>query len=102
MAGGSCPCAGWLGHVNGCGGDVLLVAPATLPRISGGMSCSMPQAVGLQQSPAGASLPAIQVVPDVVNVQTDMATVEWADPSHPHTPAWRQNLIHLAGRAVEK
>lgn len=94
VARGSCGCAGCLGHADGHGGDVLLVAPATLPRMSGGMSCSMPQGVALQQSPEGTSLPAIQVVPDMVNVQTDMATVEWADLSFPHVPAWRRKLTH--------
>lgn len=75
------------------------------------MSCSMPQAFALQQSPAGTSLAAIgivlpilylknvpiqvKVVPDVVNVQTDKATGEWAGPSLPHVPAWRQKLTHL-------
>lgn len=56
----------------------------------------MPRAVALQQSPAGTFLPAIQVVPDMVNVQTGTATAEWADPSIPHVPAWRQNLTHPA------
>lgn len=95
---------GWAMWMDGCGGDVLLVAPAALPRISGGMSCSVLQAFALQQSPAGTSLPAVQDVPDMVNVQTDTATVEWADPSLPHVPAWRQKLTHpeAAGRAVQQ